>query len=68
LHLATFRGKAETIKLLLIMDADIHAKDKEGRTALHEAASEGKTKTVKLLLAQGANIHARDNRGKTALD
>ncbi|KAJ9644083.1 hypothetical protein H2199_003951 [Coniosporium tulheliwenetii] len=57
--------------------ADLHAKDKDGRTALHEAASWGKVAVVRLLveegavvrllLEKGADLHAKDKDGRTAL-
>ncbi|NEJ83793.1 hypothetical protein GR268_45910, partial [Rhizobium leguminosarum] len=47
----------EAIELLLQLGENIHAKNKEGDTALHQAAAEGYVDIVELLLEYGADIH-----------
>jgi len=45
----------------------LHARDRDGRTALMKAAETCHTPTMQLMLARGAEIDARDNKGNTAL-
>ncbi|XP_065335614.1 putative ankyrin repeat protein RF_0381 [Cloeon dipterum] len=57
-------------KTLLDKSADIHAKDSNGRTALHFAANRHRTINafdfVQELLKRGADLSLRDNDGKNA--
>jgi ankyrin repeat protein len=55
------------VQLLLDNDADIEAKDNNGKTALLWAAERGRKPVVQLLLDEDADIEAKDNNGKTAL-
>jgi Ankyrin repeats (3 copies) len=48
--------------------ADVNAKAKDGRTALHVAAAEGTLGAVKQLLAANADRKAKDEKGRTPLD
>ncbi len=59
--------RKQCIALLLGAGADIKAKDKLGRTALHEAAFEGDVEAVKTLLSKGADTEVKDNGGLTPL-
>eukprot|EP00435_Cladocopium_sp_Y103_P069049 s165_g32.t1 len=67
LHLAAWNGRAEMFRLLLTANAEVEAKNWQGRTPLHNAASFGNTDVVQLLLEAKASV-AKDNNGKTPLD
>ena len=45
----------------------VHAKDRNGSTALHRAVMHGREAVARVLLAAGADKHAKDNRGETPL-
>jgi uncharacterized protein len=45
----------------------VDARDKGGRTPLHEAAETNNADVVELLLASGVNVDAQDDDGKTPL-
>ena len=77
---AAIKGKTQAVKLLLEADADIHAKDDRGQTALHrmldarrDSSYSGYRKskdakdTVVLLLAKGADVNLKDKAGRTPL-
>lgn len=55
------------IESLLANGADVHIRDRKGRTALHVAASAGFCKIAALLLNAGANINALSNANRTPL-
>ena len=46
---------------------DVHARDKEGKTALHHAAKNGAESVTDVLLDAGADANAQDVRGWTPL-
>jgi hypothetical protein len=58
----------QTLQLLLAHNADIHATDSHGMTALHIAASNGITNAVTFLVSAGANTLQTCIRQKTPLD
>ena len=60
-------GSVEAIEALLEAKADIEARDKCGRTALHWAVSGLATDKAEVLLDAGANIEAHDHQKATAL-
>jgi ankyrin repeat protein len=61
-------GNAALTRLLLQYQADVNAKNRFGRTALHEAVRLGRRETVELLLGvPGIRIDELNERGKTAL-
>gem|GEM_PF-6847576 len=55
---------AGVVQVLLAHGADVHARDREGNTALHEANSEA---VARALLAGGADPNARNVKGETPL-
>jgi len=60
----------EEVAALLASGAEVHARDKIGRTSLHFAAASYSVQAsaiTQLLLANGADVDARDNRGHTPL-
>jgi ankyrin repeat protein/SUKH superfamily protein len=63
---ATIYSWPRIVKLLLDHDADIAARDANGRSSLHHAACHS-VDSVKLLLAAGADAKARDNEGQSVL-
>lgn len=72
---ASKNPKIEIVTLLLMYGAEVNAKDKLNRTALHYAAKTGphneveiiKLKIMKLLLAQGADLSITDVSGYSCL-
>ena len=57
----------EVVKILIKNDADVNARDKEGRTALMIACDEGNKEIVNALLAAGADVNIKDKNGTTLL-
>jgi hypothetical protein len=53
--------------LLLTRNAEVDARDKQGRTPLHGAAGQGCKAIAKLLLTNLADVNAADNAGATPL-
>ena len=56
--------RLKACKLLLDLDADVSARNSEGRTALMMSNT---TELTRLLLEAGSNVNTTDNEGKTAL-
>ncbi|MCI4568105.1 ankyrin repeat domain-containing protein [Lysobacter sp. CFH 32150] len=56
---------AAGVALLLKHKAKVDARDRHGRSALHEAARAGHAEIVATLLAANADVQARDDRGRT---
>ena len=63
LHLATFRGKADTLNLLVKNGADLEARDKKGWTSLHIASQRADHDAMDTLLDAGADLEARTHDG-----
>ena len=56
LHLATRRMNEKSVKMLLRIGADPNARNKIGRTPLHEAAISGSLKILQLLVEYGGDL------------
>ena len=68
LMFAAKHGHLPTIQALLsASDIDIHAKNPDGKTALHVAAVRDKDHVVKVLIDHGAEVNARTHDGRTLL-
>lgn len=68
-HTAAVQGRADIVRRLLALGADVHATDHEGATPLHRAAQGGAVQVLDLLLQAGAAIDRRDARFQgTALE
>ena len=65
---AAFNPNPEMAKMLLAGGADVHARDKEGITALMCAAAlNSNSEMIKVLLENGADVRAADKDGHDAL-
>ncbi|KAI9443994.1 hypothetical protein H4582DRAFT_1807258, partial [Lactarius indigo] len=67
LHVASSKGDAEILQLLIAHGADVHAQDGNRSTPLHLASSMGSTEAVRLLIEHGADVNAWDRNHKTPL-
>ena len=68
LHYACYHGAVNCVELLLDLQADINALDKDGKSVLIYAVFSGDIKIIKKLLIRGANKLIKDSEGKTAYD
>jgi hypothetical protein len=66
--LAAAAQEPDSLRLMLGKDAEVNARDDEGKTPLMYAAENGRLANAKALLAEGADVRLKDKRGKTALD
>ncbi|MES2789669.1 MAG: ankyrin repeat domain-containing protein [Planctomycetota bacterium] len=67
LHAAAYDGKADIVKLLLALGANVNARHTNGRTPLHLAANKGYLDVIEILVRNGADIEAKDEEGMTPL-
>ncbi|UCG57648.1 MAG: ankyrin repeat domain-containing protein [Phycisphaerales bacterium] len=61
------RPQLESARVLIEKRANVNAKDKWGRTPLHEAADYGRIALAEFLVKNGANVNARDRDRCTPL-
>lgn len=67
LSLATARGDARVLQMLLEAGADVNAVDGNGDTALLHAARAKNPESLQILLAAGAQVNLTNKKGETAL-
>ncbi|MBQ7606699.1 MAG: ankyrin repeat domain-containing protein, partial [Desulfovibrionaceae bacterium] len=67
LALCALKPNPDVIRLLVNAGADINAKDKSGRTALHLAPGSHDAELAKILLSAGADCNAQTTDGLTPL-
>ncbi|KAM0340597.1 hypothetical protein ACHAPU_010434 [Fusarium lateritium] len=67
LHLSTFLGRFESIKLLHACGASLEAKSAHGETPLLIATRKGNEESVKLFLEMGADVETKNNSNLTPL-
>ncbi|KAJ8006980.1 hypothetical protein DPEC_G00112820 [Dallia pectoralis] len=65
LHYAAKEGHTSTVRKLLTLGADLHVRDKKGRTALHMACCGQHAETARTLLELGL-VDTQDSSGTTA--
>lgn len=61
-------SREKMVDILIEMNANVNAVDKDERTPLHWAAGYGRKEIVKALINAEANVNAQDKYGKTPLD
>lgn len=67
MHMATFRGNPEIIRLLAHYGANVNGRAELGITPLHMAAHIGQIEVVRMLLSLGADPELEDTLGYSAL-
>ena len=61
-------GDISEVKNLLAREADVNAKGRYGRTALHLAVYDGNLDIVKALVIAGANVNVTNKHGMIVLE
>ena len=64
---ASLSGGVDVVKLLILRNADVNAKDRFSWTPLMIASRSGHVDIVRILLDAGADVNAKTNAGYTAL-
>ena len=67
LMFATLKGKAELVRMLISIGADVNTADSYNTTALMIAAKEGHLDCLKQLIDAGAQANRQDANGRSAL-
>lgn len=68
LHVASYNGWVEDLKIMLAGSIDINVKGDIGNTPLHDAVSGGSISAIDLLLNNGAESQAPNDYGDRPLD
>ncbi len=61
-------GEPGIADLLFARQADVNARDYDGKTPLHHAVNQGQKQAVEWLLKHGAEVNVRDKNGRTPID
>ena len=64
MHYACYHGAINCVELLLDLQANINALDKDGKSVLTYAVNSGNIKIIKKLLINGADKTIKDKKGK----
>ncbi|XP_071006428.1 ankyrin repeat domain-containing protein 6-like isoform X2 [Oncorhynchus clarkii lewisi] len=67
LHLASYKGHTEVVRILLKADCDLDIQDDGEQTALHRAAVVGNSDVISALIQEGCALDRQDKAGNTAL-
>ncbi|XP_078401038.1 uncharacterized protein LOC144682522 [Cetorhinus maximus] len=67
LHVCSWHGNLELVKLLVKYGAEVNALDNDRRSALHSAAWQGHSPVVQFLIESGAPVDHACNQGATGL-
>jgi hypothetical protein len=68
LHYAAGRGMTQTLHTLILLGAEVSARDHHGNTPLHLAAVTGSHQVFTLLVQAGANVNSESRFGWTPID
>ena len=61
LNFACFKGRVETVKLLIKLGADVESGNRHNETCLHAGVQGNNIEVVTALIEAGANVGARDD-------
>lgn len=64
---AAYNGHYHIVKYLVSKNANVHLKDKDGWTALHNACARGYLPITRLLIEKGARVDVKSKMGHTPL-
>ncbi|XP_066547213.1 ankyrin repeat domain-containing protein 6b isoform X2 [Amia ocellicauda] len=67
LHLASYKGHIEVVRVLLKASCDLDIQDDGDQTALHRAAVVGNSDIISALIQEGSAVDRQDKDGNTAL-
>ncbi|CAB1340439.1 unnamed protein product [Coregonus sp. 'balchen'] len=67
LHLASYKGHTEVVRILLKAGCDLDIQDDGEQTALHRAAVVGNSDVISALIQEGCALDRQDKDGNTAL-
>nr|XP_015208428.1 PREDICTED: ankyrin repeat domain-containing protein 6 [Lepisosteus oculatus]XP_015208437.1 PREDICTED: ankyrin repeat domain-containing protein 6 [Lepisosteus oculatus]XP_015208444.1 PREDICTED: ankyrin repeat domain-containing protein 6 [Lepisosteus oculatus]XP_015208450.1 PREDICTED: ankyrin repeat domain-containing protein 6 [Lepisosteus oculatus]XP_015208457.1 PREDICTED: ankyrin repeat domain-containing protein 6 [Lepisosteus oculatus] len=67
LHLASYKGHVEVVRILLKAGCDLDIQDDGDQTALHRAAVVGNTDIISALIQEGCALDRQDKDGNTGL-